>query len=139
MEATPEHLSETETETLPAITATEAEHLPDGQPEHLGEPAGRYFTTPPAIPPLPASPPLADLYRVSHAARLSCVHRSTLLKAMSSGYVPTYRTACGLPLVSLADARRWAIESTPLPYRPELLAALVLVGYVHGDLPEAAI
>lgn len=48
------------------------------------------------------------LYRVAQAAEACGVNRSTLITAVRREQLPSYGTACGLPLVLLADVKRWA-------------------------------
>lgn len=50
----------------------------------------------------------SKLYRVAQAAAACQVNRSTLVTAVRGGQVASYPTACGLPLVTLADVRKWA-------------------------------
>lgn len=54
------------------------------------------------------------LHRLAVAATLCGVPRGTLRSGIDRGELPVYHTACGLPLVSLGDVRRWAkVERKP--------------------------
>ena len=51
------------------------------------------------------------LYRVAEAAKQTEANRSTLISAVRAGQVPSYPTACGLPLVLLKDVRKWMAKA----------------------------
>lgn len=53
------------------------------------------------------TPSLDQLYRITRAAESCGLPRSTLESALQRGEIPTHYTACGLPLVLLADVRHW--------------------------------
>lgn len=59
-------------------------------------------------------PPLSKLWRVAKAADAVGVSRQTLHSAIGLGYVASYSTADGLPLVDLREVKRWHAET----YRP---------------------
>ncbi len=48
------------------------------------------------------------LTRIAIAAQVAGVNRSTLKSAVERGDLPSYLTACGLPLVVQADVNKWA-------------------------------
>jgi hypothetical protein len=48
-----------------------------------------------------------QLYRITFAAEELGLRRSTLATAIARGEIRVYQTACGLPLVTLADVREW--------------------------------
>lgn len=48
------------------------------------------------------------LHRIAAAAAAVGLAKQTLDSAVRRGDVPSYPTACGLPLVRLADVKRWA-------------------------------
>lgn len=50
---------------------------------------------------------LNKLYRLSNAARECGIARSTLESAILRGEIPPHYTACGLPLVKLADVEKF--------------------------------
>ncbi|MEN1682099.1 MAG: hypothetical protein AAGJ46_21175 [Planctomycetota bacterium] len=64
----------------------------------------------------------AKLYRVAHAAEAEGINRSTLVTAVRNGQCTSYETACGLPLVLLADVRKWWAARKPAgrPKKPEV-------------------
>jgi hypothetical protein len=49
----------------------------------------------------------SKLMRVGRAAQECGVPPQTLDDAVRAGRVPSHPTSCGLPLVRLADVRRW--------------------------------
>lgn len=51
----------------------------------------------------PKPPPLHQLYRLATAATETGVARSTIMTAADAGHIESYRTACGLTLVTLPD------------------------------------
>jgi hypothetical protein len=60
------------------------------------------------------TPPLNRLWRVAMAAAEVGVSRQTLHSAIQLGYLPSYSTADGLPLVDLREVKRWHAQT----YRP---------------------
>ena len=50
----------------------------------------------------------SKLYRIAIAAQRTGVGRTTLLAAIDRGELTVYETGDGLPLVTLADVRKWA-------------------------------
>lgn len=57
-----------------------------------------------------------QLYRVGVAAEKTKVGRTTILAAIKRGEIPSYETACKLPLVAIADVKKWAkVERTRGP------------------------
>ena len=59
-----------------------------------------------------------SLFRLKIAAERCKVKRTTLLSAIDRGEVPTENTGCGLPLVRLADVRKWAKKDRPVGRKP---------------------
>lgn len=53
----------------------------------------------------------SKLYRVAIAAAETGVNRTTLLSAIERGEIPSETTGCGLPLVTLAEVRKWAAHA----------------------------
>jgi excisionase family DNA binding protein len=51
---------------------------------------------------------VSQLYRVSNAAEKTGLGRTTLLAAIDRKELPVYYTGCGLPMVTLADVRKWS-------------------------------
>lgn len=51
---------------------------------------------------------ITQLFRVNSASEKTKVGRTTLLAAIKRKELPVHYTGCGLPLVTLADVRKWA-------------------------------
>ena len=51
---------------------------------------------------------VAKLTRIAVAAESAGVNRSTLKSAVERGEVKSYRSACGLPMILMADVMAWA-------------------------------
>jgi excisionase family DNA binding protein len=51
---------------------------------------------------------IQQLFRVNAASEKTKVGRTTLLAAIKRKELPVYHTGCGLPLVTLADVRKWS-------------------------------
>lgn len=58
-------------------------------------------------------------YRVAVAAVECGVNRTTLLSAVARGDIPTVELGCALPLVKLADVKRWASEERKRGPKPK--------------------
>lgn len=58
------------------------------------------------------------LYRVTMACKKLGIHRTTVNSAIERGEVETHQTACGLPLVTLAELKRWNKRERKLGRKP---------------------
>lgn len=62
---------------------------------------------------------VAKLYRIAVAARDVGVQRSTLKSAIDRGEVAVFESACGLPMVRLADVVQWAAQERSRGPKPK--------------------
>ena len=57
-------------------------------------------------------PKIEDLHRLSKVAKDFRVSPQTLYSAAQSGYLRTWKTACGLMLTTKDEVERWGKDST---------------------------
>jgi excisionase family DNA binding protein len=53
-------------------------------------------------------PQIAEVYRIAMAAKLVGMSDKTLYAAVHEGRIKSTRTACGLPLITLSAAQKFA-------------------------------